>query len=119
MEKLLGEYMPWLRLDGVIPFYSEGKGWQRQSHIYGSPFYYIDYCLAQTVSLQIWAMSREDFGGAWDHYMAYTRQGGSRVFTELLDNAGLQSPFDEKCLRSVCEKAVQWLDSFDVSKLDG
>ncbi len=118
-KKLLGEYMPWLRLDGVIPFYSEGKGWQRQSHIYGAPFYYIDYCLAQTVSLQIWAMSREDFGGAWDHYMAYTRQGGSRVFTELLDNAGLQSPFDEKCLRSVCEKAVQWLDSFDVSKLDG
>ena len=37
--------------------------------------------------------------------MAYARQGGSRTFTELLKNAGLESPFDEKCLRGVCEAA--------------
>ena len=51
-KKLLGIYQPWLKLDGEIPFFSEGEGWQRQSHIYESPFYYIDYCLAQTVSLE-------------------------------------------------------------------
>lgn len=48
-----------MRLDGEIPFYSEGQGWQRQHHIYSSPFYYIDYCLAQTVSLQFWALHPE------------------------------------------------------------
>ncbi|MBR2841759.1 MAG: M3 family oligoendopeptidase, partial [Lachnospiraceae bacterium] len=42
-KELLGEYMPWMKLDGDIPFYSEGEGWQRQHHIYSSPFYYIDY----------------------------------------------------------------------------
>lgn len=44
-KELLGIYMPWMKLDGDIPFYSEGEGWQRQHHIYSMPFYYIDYCL--------------------------------------------------------------------------
>lgn len=110
-KELLGIYMPWVRLDGEIPFYSEGEGWQRQHHIYSSPFYYIDYCLAQTVSLEFWARLQEDPKAAWDTYMAYTRQGGSRVFTELLDHAGLDSPFEEGCLKKVCEKASKWLDA--------
>ena len=114
-KELLGIYMPWMKLDGEIPFYSEGEGWQRQLHIYNSPFYYIDYCLAQTVSLEFWAMIWEDLKKAWTYYMAYTEQGGSRVFTELLKNAGLESPFDEACLRGVCEKASRYLDEYDLS----
>ena len=55
-KKLAAIYQPWMRLDGEIPFYGAGEYWQRQMHIYQSPFYYIDYCLAQTVSLQFWAM---------------------------------------------------------------
>ena len=114
-KRLLGVYMPWTRLDGEIPFYSEGQGWQRQHHIYSSPFYYIDYCLAQTVSLEFWAMIQKDLKDAWRHYMAYTQQGGSRTFTELLANAGLESPFDEATLRGVCEKAKAWLDAYDLT----
>lgn len=113
-KELLGVYMPWMKLDGEIPFYSEGEGWQRQHHIYSSPFYYIDYCLAQTVALQFWAMIQKDQNNAWEHYMAYTKQGGSRVFTELLSNAGMESPFVEETLRGVCETANQWLKDFDL-----
>ena len=114
-KELLGIYMPWMKLDGEIPFYSEGEGWQRQKHIYESPFYYIDYCLAQTVSLQFWAMLQKDRADAWSHYMAYTKQGGSRTFTELLKNAGLSTPFEESCLRGVSEAAKAWLDSYDLT----
>lgn len=114
-KRLLGIYMPWMKLDGEIPFYSEGEGWQRQTHIYASPFYYIDYCLAQTVSLEFWAMIQKDMKDAWKHYMAYTVQGGSRTFTELLKNADLVTPFDEACLRGVCETASKWLESYDLS----
>lgn len=114
-KELLGVYMPWLRLDGDIPFYSDGEGWQRQHHIYSSPFYYIDYCLAQTVSLEFWAMLQEDKDEAWRHYMAYAVQGGSETFTKLLSNAGLESPFDERCLKKVCAKAAEALDRFDMS----
>ena len=117
-KRLLGIYMPWLRLDGDIPFYAEGEGWQRQHHIYTRPFYYIDYCLAQTVALQFWALIQEDRQEAWRRYMAYTVQGGSATFTGLLKNAGLESPFDEACLRSVCEKARARLDAFDLTGIE-
>ena len=114
-KELLGIYMPWMRLDGDIPFYAQGEGWQRQHHIYTRPFYYIDYCLAQTVSLQFWAMIQKDPKDAWEHYMAYTRQGGSMVFTELLKNAGLTSPFEASCLENVCTVARKWLDDYDLT----
>ncbi len=115
-RELLGVYMPWMKLDGEIPFYGEGEGWQRQHHIYSNPFYYIDYCLAQTVSLQFWALLKEDRKKAWERYMAYAVQGGSKTFTELLAGAGLESPFDESCLRGVCGKAKEWLENYS---LDG
>ncbi len=113
-KELLGVYMPWVKLDGEIPFYAEGEGWQRQQHIYGSPFYYIDYCLAQTVSLRFWAMIQKDLPTAWAYYMAYTKEGGSKTFTDLLKHAGLDTPFDEACLRAVCEEANKWLSEFDL-----
>ena len=117
-KELLGVYMPWMKLDGEIPFYSDGEGWQRQHHIYSSPFYYIDYCLAQTVSLEFWKMIGEDRDNAWKHYMAYTVQGGSRTFTDLLKNADLASPFEEDCLRQVCEKASTYLEAYDLTGID-
>ena len=116
-KELLGTYMPWIRLDGDIPFYADGEGWQRQMHIYEVPFYYIDYCLAQTVALEFWAMIQEDQRNAWEHYMAYTSQGGSVTFKELLANAGLVSPFDEACLREACERASTWLEACDLSDI--
>ena len=112
-KELVGIYTPWLKLDGDIPFYSEGEAWQRQHHIYSLPFYYIDYCLAQTVSLQFWERIQKDAAAAWACYMKYTEQGGSRLFTELLENAGLDTPFEEACLRSVCETARRWLEDCD------
>ncbi len=114
-KELQHQYMPWVRLDGDIPFFADGEAWQRQSHIYEAPFYYIDYCLAQTVALEFWALLQKDKKAAWEKYMAYTRQGGSCTFTDLLKNAGLDTPFDEKCLREVCETAGQWLDGFDLT----
>ncbi|MBR6321297.1 MAG: M3 family oligoendopeptidase [Lachnospiraceae bacterium] len=117
-KRLLGIYMPWMKLDGGIPFYAEGEGWQRQHHIYESPFYYIDYCLAQTVALEFWAMIQKNRGDAWKHYMAYTVQGGSRTFTDLLKNAGLKTPFDEACMREVCETATKWLENFDLTGIE-
>ena len=114
-KKLQQTYMPWVKLDADIPFYAEGMAWQRQHHIYSSPFYYIDYCLAQTVALSFWARMQEDHKAAWETYMAYTRQGGSDTFTKMLERAGLESPFDEACLREVAEAAKKWLDAFDLS----
>ena len=70
------------------------------------------------MALQFWALLQTDRKAAWEKYMAYTRQGGSRTFTELLENAGLESPFEEACLRGVCQTASAWLDSFDLTGIE-
>ena len=114
---LLKVYMPWVKL-GDVPFYGEGKGWQRQSHIYKRPFYYIDYCLAQTVSLEFWARIRKDQKAAFETYLAYTRLGGSMVFTDLLKTAGLNSPFDENSMKEICAEAERFLDEYDLTGIE-
>ncbi len=113
-RELLGIYMPWMKLDD-IPFYGQAMGWQRQSHIYKTPFYYIDYCLAQTVALEFWAKIQVDLKEAFRTYLCYTKLGGSQVFTDLLKTAGLDSPFEEKCLKTVCEAAKTYLEHYDLT----
>ena len=117
-KELTGIYMPWVRLDGEIPFYGEGMAWQRQSHIYERPFYYIDYCLAQTVALEFWAMIQDNRQAAWDKYMSYLTQGGSDTVLNMLKKADIKSPFEEETLKGVCEAAKNWLDSFDLSNIE-
>ena len=116
-QELLGVYMPWVR-PGDVPFYGEGKGWQRQSHIYASPFYYIDYCLAQTVALDFWARIQEDPQAAWDTYLKYSKLGGTMVFTDLLKEAGLGNPFDEETLKKVCAAADKYLSDYDLTGIE-
>ena len=114
---LLKVYMPWVKLDEV-PFYGEGKGWQRQSHIYKRPFYYIDYCLAQTVALQFWLRIRKDQKAAFETYMKYTSLGGSMLFTDLLKAAGLNSPFDESSMAEICAEAERFLEDYDLTDIE-
>ena len=116
-QELLGIYMPWVR-PGDVPFYGEGKGWQRQSHIYSSPFYYIDYCLAQTVALDFWARIQEDSQAAFETYMKYTSLGGTMFFTDLLKEAGLGNPFDEETLKKVCAAADAYLSQYDLTGIE-
>ena len=47
---------------------------------------------------------------AWERYMRLVKKAGTMTFTELIDEAGLRSPFDENALREVAEAAQQWLE---------
>ena len=103
-------YRPYLKLDDV-PFYRDGRRWQVQTHIYERPFYYIDYCLAQTVALHLWAMSLDDFSGAWQKYRSFLSKGGSMTFTGLLESAGLPSPFSSETFDAVSRSVTSWIES--------
>jgi M3 family oligoendopeptidase len=106
--KLEEKYRPYLDLD--FDFYREGRRWQAQAHIYERPFYYIDYCLAQTMALAFWAESQTDYRKAWEKYLQFVGFAGTKTFIELVDGANLQSPFVEGCLNAVASAAVKWLD---------
>ena len=117
-DRLEGIYEPWIRFDAEIPYNGEGMIWQQQGHIFEEPFMYIDYVLAGVVGLQVWAIMQTDPGEAWDRYVALVRQGGTRPFAELIRNAGLQSPFEEECLKNISETAKKWIDGFDLTGIE-
>jgi len=108
--KLEGIYRPWLDLTET-PFYEEGRRWQAQGHIYGMPFYYIDYCLAQAMALCMWSESQENFKAAWEKYVRFTGFAGTKTFVDLIADAGLPTPFEPDNLKVVADATVKWLDS--------
>lgn len=110
------KYLPHKDYDGNS-YLEEGGFWQRQGHIYNSPFYYIDYTLAQICAFQFWKRSRENQQDAWNDYLKLCELGGSMSFTELVKQANLLSPFEEGCVESVIGEIENWLDSVDDSKL--
>ena len=70
-------------------------------HIYESPFYYIDYCLAQTAAFRFLLASRADYNAAFEKYMRLSRQGGEKVWTDLLREAGFPAPFTPGALKDL------------------
>jgi M3 family oligoendopeptidase len=97
-------YLPW-RDWGDLAYPAKGASWQRQRHIYGTPFYYIDYVLAETCALQFWVRSLTDREGAMADYVALCGKGGSAPFQQLTQAAGLESPFSEGVLAEVVSRA--------------
>lgn len=98
------QYRPYIDFDN-LPFYGDGGGWQRQSHIYKNPFYYIDYCLAQSIALQLKQLMDTDFTKAWETYLAFSEKGGTMTFVELVATAGLLSPFADGTMKKVAQIA--------------
>ena len=64
--------------------------WQRQLHLFGMPFYYIEYGIAETGAIQMWLNSRRDQAKALADYRKGLALGGSRPLPELFRAAGLR-----------------------------
>ncbi len=110
------KYLP-TRDYGEIDELKEGIFWFRQGHIFGTPFYYIDYTLAQVCAFQFWIKSRENREKAWEEYLNLCRLGGSKPFFELMKAANLKNPFNEGTIASVIPKIREFLDSIDDMKM--
>ena len=110
------KYLP-TRDYGEIDELKEGIFWFRQGHIFGTPFYYIDYTLAQVCAFQFWIKSRENREKAWEEYLNLCRLGGSKPFFELMKAANLKNPFNEGTIASVIPKIRKFLDSIDDMKM--
>ena len=106
------KYLP-TRDYGEVDELKNGIFWFRQGHIFSSPFYYIDYTLAQVCAFQFWIKSREDREKAWQDYLNLCKLGGSKSFFELMKSANLKNPFEEGTLAAVIPKIKEYLDSVD------
>ncbi|HJN72949.1 MAG TPA: M3 family oligoendopeptidase [Myxococcota bacterium] len=101
--------LPEWRYDG-LPHFESGRFWQRQGHLYSNPFYYIDYCLAQTCAFQLWRNSRRDHAGTMSQYRHLCRLGGELPFRALVAEVGLKDPFDPDTLAEVADDLAEQLD---------
>ena len=106
------KYLP-TRDYGEVEELKNGIFWFRQGHIFSSPFYYIDYTLAQVCAFQFWIKSREDREKAWQDYLNLCKLGGSKSFFELMKSANLKNPFKEGTIAAVIPKIKEYLDSVD------
>ncbi|NLM45734.1 MAG: M3 family oligoendopeptidase [Firmicutes bacterium] len=103
------KYLPHRDYDGH-PFLEGGGFWFQQGHIFDTPFYYIDYCLAQACVFQLWQRACTDRDGAWRDYLDFCRAGGSLPFLELLPLAHLSSPFAPGTVKRITNAVCGWLE---------
>ena len=99
-KKLETEYRPHLNYENDA-FFGEGGWWQRQAHIFQSPFYYIDYCLASVCAMQYKMKMDEDYQKAWDSYLELCKLAAKKFYVPMLQQAGLQSPFEDGCIQKI------------------
>lgn len=110
-RKLEKMYLPWKDYDG-IQFYEEGGYWFNQRHIFVSPFYYIDYTLAQICAYQFWLkMVIKEDKSAFNDYLEICRIGGSLPFLDIVKAAKLDSPFKEGCLENIMSEIDTYLEN--------
>ena len=115
-RELEKKYLPHRDYDGD-PFMENGGFWQKQHHIYSSPFYYIDYTLAAMSAFEFFGRIREDRDKAWADYMALCRAGGTLPYTELLKLAHLSNPFEEGGVKRAVAAAVKTIEETDDTAL--
>lgn len=94
------EFLPYMNSKG-LPFYRTGRRWQMKAHIFESPFYYIDYCMAQMTAFQFLAFMQEDYDKAFSKYLEFLKIGGTKNFLETIKEVGLISPFEEDAFKVV------------------
>lgn len=115
-KKIEQKYLPYIDY-GDDEFMQKGTYWFKQGHIFSSPFYYIDYTLAQVCAFQYFVMSRENHGKAFENYLSLCKLGGSQSFVNLIHSVGLKNPFMKGTVKSIIKPIKEYLDNVDDMKL--
>lgn len=98
-------------------FLERGGFFYRQGHIFGSPFYYIDYTLAQVCAFQYWNRDQQNHEKAWESYVKLCQTGGSKSFLGLIEVAELNNPFVDGTVKQAIAPIKKFLSEFDQEKL--
>ena len=108
-------YLPHKKYDDC-PTLAKGTYWLRQGHVFGSPFYYIDYTLAQVCAFQYAVEMNKSHDKAWKKYVKLCKCGGKYPFLTLLKKNHIRNPFVDGNISKVIRPLKKVLASFDTSK---
>lgn len=104
------KYLPH-RYYGEDCFFNKGTFWYKQLHLFQTPFYYIDYALAQTSAIQYFIMDNEDHERTWANYLKLCKIGGYYPYLEAIEKCGIVSPFENGIVERLGNYCKSYLDN--------
>ncbi|MBF0714129.1 M3 family oligoendopeptidase [Gemella sp. GH3] len=114
-RKVEKKYLPSRSYEG-IPELENGMFFYRQGHIFSSPFYYIDYTLAQVCAFQFWKKSQENTKTTWEEYLHLCDLGGTKPFLDLVKEANLENPFVVGTISNIVPELEKYINSVDATE---
>lgn len=99
-RKIEKKYFPFRNYEGN-DYLERGGYWQQQTLIYKTPFYFIDYALAQICAFQFWKNSKINYRLALSDYLTICHIGGGKSFISIIEEANLISPFEDGCIEAI------------------
>lgn len=109
--QLWERFMPGVDWSGLEAEMS--TGWQRKPHIFGDPFYYVEYGLAQLGSVHIWRNSLRDKASAVAAYRQALSLGTSVTLPQLYETAGARFAFDAPTLKEAVDTILEAIDKLE------
>ena len=113
-RKLEKMYTPFKNYDGCDVL-ERGCWWYQQGHIFQSPFYYIDYTLAQVCAQEFLIRKEQGDPEYWNDYLKLLRLGGTKSFTQLCKEAHINVPFQEGTIQKIMVELKEKLQSFRIA----
>lgn len=89
--------------------------WQRQGHILTTPFYYIEYGLAELGALQVFGNARKDQKKAVEDYRKALALGSTVSLPELFATAGAKFAFDAETLKYAVDLMEEVIAELEVN----
>lgn len=106
LDRRFGSNIDW---SGLEQFHQ--TGWQRQGHLFGNPFYYIEYGIALLGALQLWVLSLEQGESqAVNGYIRAMSLGGSKPLPELFAAAGITFDFSQATIERIAARVSLQLE---------
>lgn len=101
----------WSGLEGQV-----ATGWHNKQHIHRSPFYYIEYGVAQLGAVQVWRNSLADKSQAIQQYRQALSLGAGATLPDLYQAAGAKLAFDAKTLGEAVELIVSTIEDLEAGQ---
>jgi oligoendopeptidase F len=89
--------------------------WQLQGHLFGAPFYYVEYGIAQLGALQLWKFHKENNENALKLYKNGLSLGYTKGLTELFAASGLEMSFSKDHVSKLIQEVSDQLQEVSTS----
>ena len=104
-------YEPDLEYDN--DFLNNGGKWFKQGHVFASPFYYIDYTLAQVCAFQYLLRYLDNREKTLANYIELCKAGGKDSFYNLLKIGKLENPITTNIVEKVAQPLREILNTLE------